>query len=59
VTTREQIRAIHTALYDRLPGGISETIIRDLALDIHQAISDACKDLNVQVGVDTLIGETK
>ena len=58
MTTREQIRAIHLALYNRITA--SEMILRELALDIHQALTDAGKDIaGVQAGVDTLIGETK
>ena len=64
MTTAEQIRAINNALHKRLPGAQHyPAMLRELALDIHQAIADAAApvgvgfDVRVQAGVDTLVGE--
>lgn len=55
MNTVEQIRAIDAELLKRLPANVGPLTRRDLALDIHQAIANACAG-SVQNGVDTLVG---
>jgi hypothetical protein len=61
--TVDQIRALDSELRVRLncittPCAVPEAVIRDLALDIHQALADAAASGNEESGVSTLTGRT-
>ena len=60
----EQIRALDSELRVRLncimtPCVVPEAVIRDLALDIHQALADAAASADVELGVITLTGNMR
>lgn len=52
----DQVRALHRMLVKRVPLRGDQEVLKELALDIHQALADAAAGRDEAMGVSTLCG---